>query len=183
MIAFVTPQTLLFLESILLGMVLALIFDVFRILRIGAELPSAVILVQDIVFFIICAVVTYFFMLKTTYGQVRGFILIGEVIGFTVYYFTIGRLVISASKVIIAVIKRILTVLFSIFLYPFVWIFKAVSKKLGVNLSKSAKKLANFKKNVIFILKTRRRILYNIIYNARKSPHFKKKGGDKLEKS
>lgn len=183
MIAFTTPQTVLFLESILLGMVLSVIFDVFRIIRIGIPLPSFVIVIEDILYFLICAVVTYFFMLKTTYGQVRGFIIIGEIIGFIIYYFTVGKLVISVSKTIISVVKRIFKLIFAILFYPFVKIFKLVSKKLGFKFKNINKKLTNFKKNTIYGLKTRRRILYNILYNANKSPRFNKKGGDKLEKS
>lgn len=183
MIAFTTPQTVLFLESILLGMVLSVIFDVFRIIRIGIPLPSPVIVAEDILYFLICAVVTYFFMLKTTYGQVRGFIIIGEIIGFIIYYFTVGRLVISVSKIIIETVKRIFKLIFKILFYPFVMIFKVVSKKLGFKFQNINKKLTNFKKNTIYGLKTRRRILYNILYNANKSPRFNKKGGDKLEKS
>ena len=62
-------------------------------------------------------------------------------------------------------------------------IFKVFSNKLGFKFQNINKKLTNFKKNTIYGLKTRRRILYNIRYNVNKSPRFNKKGGEKIEKN
>lgn len=178
-----TPQTLLFFEAILLGMILALFFDIFRILRIGFNFPMGVIILEDVLFFIVSAVITYLFMLSTIYGQVRGFIIIGETMGFVIYYFTIGKLVISASKVIINIVKKILILLFKIFILPFIKIFKFIFKKINRKRIAINQKIRKVNKNINFNLKIRRKILYNIIYSGNKKTRFKIEGGDKREKS
>lgn len=121
----VTQQQLfiLLLYSATVGAALGVVYDFFRIFRVafcqsdGAKekkpkhwfsFLNGVIFLQDIAFWIITAVVTILFTFMANRGQVRLFALTGQLAGFSLYYFTLGRLVYKAAERIINFIKRIL---------------------------------------------------------------------------
>lgn len=120
----VAQQVWLFLYSCLLGAGLGLLYDLFRISRIAFPSPVAVVLVEDILYFGLCAVATFLFIMAQNYGQIRWFILAGELIGWVVYYLTVGVVVIGASRAIIRVIAWMLRLLYRLFIAPFVAIFR-----------------------------------------------------------
>jgi len=50
------------------------------------------VIIQDIVFMAIAAFITFFFTLCYNKGDIRTFILVGELVGFLLFRFTVGRL-------------------------------------------------------------------------------------------
>ncbi|WP_052446666.1 spore cortex biosynthesis protein YabQ [Candidatus Soleaferrea massiliensis] len=164
----VSAQTLLFLQSCLLGAVLGVIYDVFRILRISFKNGSILIFLEDALFFIICAVLTFCFMLMSNDGQIRFFILLGEVIGFILYYFTIGALVMKISKLIINFIRRLFLLLYKIFIRPFVIFFRFLFRKISPVFKKISGNCKKIEKKAKFSLKERRIVLYNLINRKKK---------------
>ena len=136
-------QTMTFLMSVVLGAALSAFYDVFRILRIAFRTPKWVVVIQDIIYFIICAVITFMFLLNNNYGMVRAFVIIGEILGWIIYYLTLGNLVIRLSKVIINFIKFALKLLFNIFIQPFYKIYCFFRQKFTlffVHFNKKLKK-------------------------------------------
>lgn len=107
----VSSQTMAFLLSCLLGAGLAAVYDVFRILRIALPQPAPVIAAQDFAYLLICAGATFFYLMTTVSGQIRLFVLVGEVIGWVLYYFTIGEVVMKAAHTVIDFVYRLLRLL------------------------------------------------------------------------
>jgi len=105
---YLADQTIVFLQSMLVGALLALLFDAFRISRIAIPTAGAVVFAEDVLFFAVCALVTFGLLLGTVEGQVRFFLITGEALGAVLYSYTLGRLVMAVSKTIISVIKSIL---------------------------------------------------------------------------
>ena len=114
---------ILLIYSALVGAALGLVYDIFRIFRVAfiaqqhpKEQPRkvnknsnffvwAIIFVQDIAFWLIAAVVTILFIFMVNRGQVRLFALSGQVMGFIIYFFTVGRVVYKFSEQIVLFIK------------------------------------------------------------------------------
>ena len=113
----ITQQTAVFFHSLLLGVVLGCFYDLFRITRIAFIIPALLVLVEDLLFFLFSSIVLFGFMLENSYGQIRWFILLGVALGWVIYYFTAGSLVMKCSAQIIATIRRILAFLWR----PFAW--------------------------------------------------------------
>lgn len=113
----IAGQTAVFLRSLLLGVTLGCFYDLFRITRIALLLPSLLILLEDLLFFLFSSVTLFGFLLENSDGQIRWFILLGVVLGWTVYYFTVGSLVMKCSARIIAVARAVLAFLWR----PFAW--------------------------------------------------------------
>lgn len=157
----ISEQALEFLLSCLLGAVLGVLYDAFRILRAAIPHGRILTLLEDILFWALSAVITFFFLLLFSEGQVRLYILLGELLGFIVYYFTVGSLVIGASKWIIRQVKRFLRFLYRLFIRPFVRPFSFIFRKFRqgfVHISLNCKKLGQNRKKH---LQNQSDLLYN----------------------
>lgn len=116
---YLAEQALVFAEALLVGAALGFLYDVFRITRVAFPTASGVVFAEDILFFTICAVVTFFFGLTVIDGALRVFLIFGELLGAIFYYFTVGKLVMGISKKIIAAVKAIIC-------FVIKWIFRPV---------------------------------------------------------
>lgn len=155
-------QLFLFLQAIFFGIGLGIFYDVFRILRIAVKDNSIIIFFEDLLFFISASIFTFLFIFSVNSGQLRWFIFLGLILGFVVYYFTLGKLVLKISQVIIKAVKTIFKFLFSLFIKPFVIIFRWFYKKINpvcTNVKNKSKIVHNNVKNR---LKNRRNMLYNL---------------------
>ncbi len=111
---YVANQTLVFLYACVLGAVLSILYDVFRLIRITAAMGRAVIIAEDIVFFIIVFAATFVFILSFTEGMIRFYVILGEILGFILCHVTLGALIIKLLGGFIKLIKRILKKIFSV---------------------------------------------------------------------
>jgi spore cortex biosynthesis protein YabQ len=109
-----TELAVLFLYSAALGVAFGVFYDVFRILRRAmrgidrSPVGYAVIFVQDILFFVIAAAVSAIFFYKFNSGRVRLSGVAFMILGFSAYYFTVGRLVMLVADAIISFIAEVL---------------------------------------------------------------------------
>lgn len=173
----VNTQTTVFLQSLLLGFALGLLYDVFRVLRLAVRHSSLAIFLEDISFFAVCAVLTFLFSLSAVSGRVRVFLVIGEFLGATVYYVTLGVLVMRVSKPLIRVVKAILRLLYRIFIHPIFclirWILR-LTHKMEQKFSTRAKKV---RANAKYSLKRQSILVYNLFVNKVKTKNGRSKGG------
>ena len=155
----VSSQTIAFLLSCLLGAGLAAVYDVFRILRIALPQPAPVIAAQDFAYLLICAGATFFYLMTTVSGQIRLFVLVGEVIGWVLYYFTIGDVVMKAAHTVIDFVYRLLRLLLTPFIFVGKRLYRILSRA-GKKVEARAKKIST---NGKMRLKQQRLLLYNLI--------------------
>lgn len=154
-------QTIAFLQACLLGALLGAVYDVFRILRIAFSPRKVVVFVQDLLFFAICAVLSFLFLLTASDGTVRMFLLIGELIGAVLYHLTLGRLVIRAAGALIAAVRSVLRFFYRFMVLP-IWRFCYFLVSLLLRpFQLAAALLKNNLLRMKFRLKYRRIVLYN----------------------
>ena len=122
----------IFILAVLFGGVAGCFYDAFRIVRFAFNFGKTAIFIQDIIFFTVCGVFAFLFMLTFTAGQIRAFVLMAQALGFIVYYLTIGRMVYGLAKRIISLIKRVFWAIFS----PIKKIFKKTQKTFKKHLTK-----------------------------------------------
>lgn len=75
-----------------LGGIFCLLYDLFRAIRLAVKCSDIAVFFQDILYFCILAPVTFCFLLSTTNGQVRGYIIFGIVTGFAITRCTLSFL-------------------------------------------------------------------------------------------
>ena len=97
--------------------------------KTGKIFFSILIFLQDIAlfFYLGCGVVVLNYYMNR--GQFRLYTIAAALVGFAVYFFTFGRLVMFLSKGVVYIIRSAMTLLIYLISRPFVWIF-AVSKKI-----------------------------------------------------
>ena len=157
----IAQQSVNFLMSCALGMLLGAIYDVFRITRKAFPLPSFLIAVEDILFFLICAVLSFTYMMNYSEGRLRWFVLVGQLLGACVYYFTVGCAVMAAADAIIAFFRRFFHFLWSITVRPVFRLTSALVKAGHRTLKKREKELKKASERAKYSLKHRRVLLYN----------------------
>lgn len=108
-------QTLLFAKAILCGACLGVFYDFFRFLRVMKKFGKYSIMIQDILFWIVSAVIVFAFMMIYSWGLVRIYLVIGIFFGEFCYYFSIGKITFCFFELI----KRFLNMSTS-FLYRYI---------------------------------------------------------------
>lgn len=102
-----SDQALAFLWSVALGAALGVVYDWFRIGRILHRKWWLTVFIEDLLFALIAAGATAFCFTLTNFGQVRWFLLLGEGLGFTVYFNTIGVLIAKQARFVARVLGMI----------------------------------------------------------------------------
>ena len=172
-----SPEAAIFLWSTLLGALLGICYDVFRILRIAVPSGKVLVLIEDLLFFTLAAIVSFFFYQAVNQGIIRGYFLVGELLGFALYYGTIGKAVYRCAEWIIKWMKKIFGFIFRILLFPFKQIFRLFRKPLGY-LRNVFRKLWKKLKN---ILQSKAVMVYNYFnpknkHKQREQQSVRKKG-------
>lgn len=161
----VVEQLQQFFYSCGLGFILGLYYDVFRVMRLVMRPGKIAIFVQDMVFFVTAAVITFLFALAEIDGQLQIYLFLGEIIGFIAYYLTIGRVVMRFAGVVTAAILRVWHFIWWLVFLPFRLIGRLLSRPcrfLTNLLKKFLQKLgSNLKKGLKY--------MHSLLYNHKKA--------------
>jgi len=111
-------QAYIFFVFILNGILIGILFDLFRILRKSFKTPDIITYVQDVVFWLLTGLLTLFFLFQFQYGALRLYVLIGILAGVSIYLLTISKYFILLNVTIIKFIKDIIRKIISILIYP-----------------------------------------------------------------
>lgn len=101
-----SEECLLFLYSVLLGVFLGVVFDIFRIIRAIIPHKSALVAVEDVIFMMIWGLSLVIFSVELSRGNVRFFCFLGSVLGFAIYFFTVGYALLTAIRAVSNAIRR-----------------------------------------------------------------------------
>lgn len=100
-------QTSAFLYSCALGAALCALYDVFRAIRLFF-LPGRILTAfLDVLYFFLAAVFTFAFFMAVSQGEVRAYLYFGEMIGWLLYYETVGALLLRLQSRIFRLLRRI----------------------------------------------------------------------------
>ena len=135
----ISLQALSFLRSMALGMIYCLMYDILRTLRKNFDFSDIAISLQDIIYFLIISPVTFIFLLATTNGEVRFYIIFGIGIGFLISRATVSKILLLVSGLIISFLKKIFSTVRTVFSKTFRFI-EAFLKKAENSLKKGLKK-------------------------------------------
>ena len=124
----ITLEVRFFLVSILAGVILLVLYDILRILRIILKPGAIQIGIQDVLFWIAAGVFIFRMMYQMNDGIVRGFSVVGIFLGMLVYKYSISDwLVHSVSKGILTLfgwIRKVIKVLMT----PFRFLLKQLRR-------------------------------------------------------
>ena len=122
----VAEQVYIFLSSVLIGAVMGVIFDFFRALRRNGNTKNIIVYFQDVIFWLIVAVIiiTSSFILNN--GELRGYMLIGYLLGAILYMLILSNYIKALFIIIMNFLERIMGIL----LTPFLKLMENTKKNL-----------------------------------------------------
>jgi len=106
------------------------------------SLSGIFIFLSDIIFCLTAAVSVIILLFHLNGGEIRGFALFGAALGFTAYYFTLGKLTVLFSDYIIRGIKRLILLILSVTVIP---IIKLLRKPIAFLARKTDIKIRKIK--------------------------------------
>ena len=150
-------QAYLFIIYILNGFLISILFDFFRILRKSFKTNDLITYLEDIIFWILTAIILLYSVLKFNNGQLRIFVFIGIALGVIFYMLVFSKIFIKVNLLIINYIKKIILIVLirpikfiinllkKILLKPTAFFFINIRKTLS-NFTIKVKSLFNKKK-------------------------------------
>ena len=121
-------QAYIFLMFIINGILLGIVFDIFRVSRKSFKTSDFITYIEDIIFWIISGIITLYFIFFFNNGQIRLYIFIGIILGTAFYILTLSKYFIKINVIIVNVIKEIVSKIYHIVIFPFSVIFKVIRK-------------------------------------------------------
>ena len=163
------------LMSLGFGLLVGVLYDILRVIRLTLTKSKIAVYVFDTLFVFLASTGSFLFMLTVTDGQLRAFIVFGELLGFFVYYFSFGVIAVKFTTKTAEKIKAFFKRIFNMILAPFKKIFVRVSAKITENIKKLRKNVQKSLKKSKFLLQIDNSLLYNLIDKKRIFLKFKRK--------
>lgn len=102
-------QAYIFLIAVYGGLIIGVIYDIFRVVRSITQSGKWFTAVIDFVFWVLVAFLLFYMLFKVNGGQIRFYTLIGIALGWSLYRLTIGALVVKTLLKIYEVILAIVS--------------------------------------------------------------------------
>ena len=115
----ISSQAYIFLCSVIGGIAIALIYDIFRILRKAVKTSNLATYMEDLVFWVLVAVVMFATVYYSNEGELRSYIFLGTFLGVVLYALLFSKAVMSSSLFIIRIVKGIIRTVWTVLSFPF----------------------------------------------------------------
>ncbi len=142
----ISNQAYLFAIFIIVGVIIGLVFDFFRILRKVFKTADIITYIEDIIFWILTGFIVLYSVFTFNNGEIRIFMFLGILLGVIIYMIFFSKYIIKINVKILKFIKLIIKT-------PIVFIYKLLKKYLFnpihiviINISKFSSKLIHTSK-------------------------------------
>ena len=137
------------------GIVIGILFDIFRITRRSFNTSDFVTYIEDILFWLLSGILTLYTLAVFNNGEIRFYIFVAILLGIAMYILTISKFIIKSSVFIITFIKKMMEKIIFIITYPIKLLFNVIKKI--------------FLRPITFIYINIRKILSNPVKNIQKT--------------
>ena len=86
------------------GILIGIIFDIFRVIRKTFKTPDFITYIEDLIFWMITGVLLLFTIFKFNNGELRWFIFVGVSVGIAIYLLVFSKIFINIAVYIINVV-------------------------------------------------------------------------------
>lgn len=115
----ITNQGYIFMIFILNGILIGLLFDIFRILRKTFTTKDFITYIEDILFWIITGIIVLYSVFRFNNGEIRLYMFVAIFIGVISYMLLLSSHVIKINVHIINFIKKVVGKILNIIIKPF----------------------------------------------------------------
>lgn len=124
----VTNQAYLFLVFTINGIIIGLLFDIFRILRRSFKTSDIVTYLQDILFWVLTGFILLYSIFTFSNGEIRFYMFLGVFLGCLIYMLIFSKYFININVKIILILKKVIGKILSIIIFPIKMIIKFIKK-------------------------------------------------------
>lgn len=170
----ISGQTGLLISAALLGFVLGGLYDVFRFIRVATGCGRVALIFLDIIYWLICSVATFIFILLQNEGKIRFLVLFTEALGAGLYYCTIGAIFIKRAEAIDRAVKKHAKQAGRAVMKPVHKYGSAAFARMSSSCKKAYRNIKKDSKLLKIRLKVKSKMMYNLLRPAKKpKPHKK----------
>lgn len=112
--------------SLLAGILTGIFFDMYRLIR-GLNINKILIWIEDLLFWMLCAIIIFTFLLYMNYAFLSVYVYIFIFISYILYFKLLSSKVIKIEKNIFMHIFKVLRIAYKNIIYP----FKIILEKMG----------------------------------------------------
>lgn len=177
-----SEQLSIFLSSLGVGFILGVLYDILRGIRLSVSKSKVLVVVFDLIYFLLLAFITFIFILAANKGEIRFYIILGEIIGLVFYYVSFGIAAIKITDKIIGLLRRFYSFSFRVLSAPFRLMkrfFLSLKEKIKKKIRKTSKNSEKIRKKHLPKL---RLYVYNLFGILLANQKFQKKGGGSFGK-
>lgn len=146
-------------------MIVAFIYDIFRVRRKAIKSSNLIVYFEDFIYWIIVAIVLFAVIYQSNEGEIRGYLILGVVIGIILYGLLLSKIVMTVFLFVVKMLYKAAVTIFGILLFPLRIIFKILripAKHIYKTMSKSAGKIKSASKSKLGKVNLWRKINKNI---------------------
>lgn len=114
------------------GLLMGLVFDIYRILRWLLKLPGLAVHLFDLLIWLVFAVGVFFILLIGNWGELRFYVFLGILIGLILYFMFLSKKIIKLILAGLEVLKKIGKFLIKVFTFPIKLIGTVLVIPLGI---------------------------------------------------
>lgn len=111
-------QGYIFLSTVYGGLMIGLIYDLYKVIRYFLKPKKFATYIEDLFFWIIAALVIFNILLKSNWGELRGYVFLGFFIGILLYLKILEKVVFKILFFIFGSLIKGFKKVFSIIFYP-----------------------------------------------------------------
>lgn len=120
----INQQTLLFVKSIQIGIMIAVLYDLIRIFRKMIKHPNWMVQVEDVLYWLMCILIGFSSLYMHNYGDIRLFIFIGMILGAIFYFATLSVFFMKIATWIIELAKQVIHYVIHMLSIPIKWLIR-----------------------------------------------------------
>ena len=126
----VKDPILFFLMSVIYGMGVLFIYDIFRVLRNVFKHKSVFMIIEDLWFSIFVAITSFRFLCTYNDGEPRGFFFLGIFSGMFLYHTKISSIVTKLLENLFLILRKVIFIMINIMIHPLVHIQRNIKWRL-----------------------------------------------------
>lgn len=105
-------------------MIIAFIYDIFRVRRKTIKSGNILVYFEDFIYWIIVALVLFAVLYYSNEGEIRGYLIIGTVLGIILYTVLLSSIVMKIFLFFIRIVYKIVISILSVILLPLKIVYK-----------------------------------------------------------
>lgn len=123
MVLTIYGQFVFLLCNFIAGIIVAGLFDLYRVVRNIKKISKTLVFIQDILFLILCALIVFAFLLYTNEAFINIYVYVFMILGIIFYVKVISHWYVKAVDIVIRALMKVVRIIVNFIIFIFELIF------------------------------------------------------------